>query len=131
MPTERPFVGARNFEVLLDCGDYLSPLSCAADLFWRGIHNTLTYVIFEVSGIMLFSIRTAVIFNCRIAARGFFRGVFFYPALLSSVVVALLWGWILQRTGWGWNRSISSSSTAGRNSGPSSSASGRISAFIR
>ena len=99
VPTERPFVGARNFEVLLDCGDYLSPLSCAVDLFWRGIHNTLTYVIFEVSGIMLFSITTAVIFNRRIAARGFFRGVFFYPVLLSSVVIALLWGWILQRTG--------------------------------
>ena len=31
--------------------------------------------------------------------RGFFRGVFFYPVLLSPVVVALIWKWILQREG--------------------------------
>ena len=31
--------------------------------------------------------------------RGFWRGVFFYPVLLSPVVVALIWKWILQREG--------------------------------
>jgi len=33
------------------------------------------------------------------AGRGFWRGVFFYPVLLSPVVVALIWKWILQREG--------------------------------
>jgi alpha-1,4-digalacturonate transport system permease protein len=32
-------------------------------------------------------------------ARGFFRAVFFFPVLLSPVVVALIWKWILQRDG--------------------------------
>ena len=99
IPSERPFVGTRNFEVLLDCRDYLDANSCATDLFWRGVHNTVSYVFFEVSGIMLVSLMTAQVLNRKIRARGFFRGVFFYPVLLSSVVVALLWGWILQRTG--------------------------------
>ncbi len=99
IPSERPFVGTRNFEVLLDCRDYLDANSCATDLFWRGVHNTVSYVFFEVSGIVLVSLMTAQVLNRKIRARGFFRGVFFYPVLLSSVVVALLWGWILQRTG--------------------------------
>ena len=42
---------------------------------------------------------TAIILNRRIAARGFFRSVFFYPVLLSPVVIALIWKWILQREG--------------------------------
>ena len=37
--------------------------------------------------------------NGRILARGFFRAVFFFPVLLSPVVVALIWKWILQRDG--------------------------------
>ncbi len=31
--------------------------------------------------------------------RGFFRAVYFFPVLLSPVVVALIWKWILQRDG--------------------------------
>ena len=37
--------------------------------------------------------------NRKIIGRGFLRGVFFYPVLLSPVVVALIWKWILQREG--------------------------------
>jgi alpha-1,4-digalacturonate transport system permease protein len=36
---------------------------------------------------------------CFFIARGFFRSVFFYPVLLSPVVVALIWKWILQENG--------------------------------
>ena len=35
----------------------------------------------------------------RIRGRGFFRAVYFFPVLLSPVVVALIWKWILQRDG--------------------------------
>ena len=99
LPKDRWFVGADNFGNLLECGSFLDPNSCTTDLFWRGIHNTFTYVFFEVGGILLFSLITALILNRRIVARGFFRSVYFYPVLLSPVVVALLWRWILQREG--------------------------------
>ena len=36
---------------------------------------------------------TALVLNRKILGRGFFRGVFFYPVLLSPVVVALIWKW--------------------------------------
>jgi alpha-1,4-digalacturonate transport system permease protein len=48
---------------------------------------------------VLFALVTALILNREIRARGFFRSVFFYPVLLSPVVVALIWKWVLQRDG--------------------------------
>ena len=98
-PEDRPFVGLGNFSTLFDCDDFLSPNSCQEDLFWRGIFNTIQFVIFQVSGIVLFSLITALVLNRNIVARGFFRSVFFYPVLLSPVVVALIWKWVLQHEG--------------------------------
>jgi alpha-1,4-digalacturonate transport system permease protein len=46
-----------------------------------------------------FALVTALVLNRKILGRGFFRGVFFYPVLLSPVVVALIWKWVLQREG--------------------------------
>jgi alpha-1,4-digalacturonate transport system permease protein len=40
-----------------------------------------------------------VVLNREIKARGFFRSVYFYPVLLSPIVVALIWKWILQENG--------------------------------
>lgn len=96
---ERPFVGAANFQTLMDCGNYLDPNSCNEDLFWRAIWNTLWFVTFQVGLMVGMSLLTALILNREIRARGFFRGVFFFPVLLSPVVVALIWKWILQRNG--------------------------------
>ncbi len=98
-PQERPFVGTQNLEQLLECGNYLSPNSCGEDLFWRAIYNTLVFVVFQVGGIILLALITALVLNRRIIGRAFFRSVFFYPVLLSPVVVALIWKWILQREG--------------------------------
>ena len=35
--------------------------------------------------------------NRKVLGQSFLRAVFFYPVLLSPVVVALIWKWILQR----------------------------------
>jgi alpha-1,4-digalacturonate transport system permease protein len=48
---------------------------------------------------VLMSLITAVVLNRNIKARGFFRSVYFYPVLLSPIVVALIWRWILQENG--------------------------------
>ncbi len=99
LPQNRPYIGLQNFNTLLTCGNFLDPNTCVADLFWRGVMNTLIYVFFEVALLLVLALLTALILNRHIVARGFFRSVFFYPVLLSSVVVALLWKWILQRNG--------------------------------
>jgi alpha-1,4-digalacturonate transport system permease protein len=99
LPSDRPWVGTSNFERLLSCENYLEPRTCNEDLFWRAVYNTIEYVIFQVSLMVLFSLITALILNRNLKARGFFRSVFFYPVLLSPIVVSLIWKWILQENG--------------------------------
>lgn len=98
-PQDRPFVGGQNFGRIFDCANFLDPNSCQEDRFWRGFYNTVFYVIFQVGGMVALAMLTAVVLNRSMAGRGFFRSVFFYPVLLSPVVVALIWKWILQRDG--------------------------------
>jgi len=98
-PDQRPWTGTTNFEQLLNCTNFLDPNTCREDLFWRAIFNTATYVIFQVALMVVISLITALLLNRKIRARGFFRSVFFYPVLLSPIVVALIWKWILQENG--------------------------------
>lgn len=99
LPGNRPYVGGANYASLLNCESYFNPNSCQRDLFWRAVHNTGWFVVLQVGFMILFSLFTALILNRDIPLRGFFRAVFFYPVLLSPVVVALIWKWILQRNG--------------------------------
>ena len=96
---DRPDVGLRNFSTLLECDNHFDPNSCREDKFWRAVWNTCWFVTLQVGFMVGFSLLTAVILNRDIRARGFFRSVFFFPVLLSPVVVALIWKWILQREG--------------------------------
>ena len=96
---DRPFVGTEQYSFLLDCQTYADPQTCREDRFWKGVYNTSIFIIFQVSFMVLFSLITALILNREIRARGFFRAVFFFPVLLSPVVVALIWKWILLRDG--------------------------------
>lgn len=98
-PENRHFVGTANFERLFECENILQPNTCREDLFWRAVHNTITYVIFQVILMVLFALITALILNRKIKWRGFFRSVYFYPCLLSPIVVGLIWKWILMDSG--------------------------------
>jgi alpha-1,4-digalacturonate transport system permease protein len=98
-PSERPYVGTGQYAYLFDCGSYVDPNSCREDHFWRGVFNTLRFTLFQVVAMVGLSLLTAVVLNMKIRGRGFFRAVYFFPVLLSPVVVALIWKWILQRDG--------------------------------
>jgi alpha-1,4-digalacturonate transport system permease protein len=98
-PDQRPWVGTANFEQLLACENHLDPNTCVQDRFWRAVYNTAGYVVAQVALMVLVSLITALVLNRKIKARGFFRSVFFYPVLLSPIVVALIWKWILQENG--------------------------------
>jgi alpha-1,4-digalacturonate transport system permease protein len=99
MPADRAFTGLANLRELLSCGNYLNPNTCTRDIFWDGVWNTLRFVVLQVGLMILFSLITALVLNRKVIGRGFFRAAFFYPVLLSPVVVALIWKWILQRYG--------------------------------
>lgn len=98
-PRDRPWVGFENLASLLDCGNHFDPSTCKRDLFWRAVWNTAAFALLQVTLMVLFSLITALVLNRKIIGRGFWRGVYFYPVLLSPVVVALVWKWILQRDG--------------------------------
>ena len=96
---DRRFVGTEQYANLLNCENYLKPLTCREDMFWIAVRNTAQFVFFQVTLMVAVSMVTALILNRNIAGRGFFRAVFFFPVLLSPVVVGLIWRWILQREG--------------------------------
>lgn len=98
-PDRRPWVGTANFDQILTCQNFLDPNSCREDLFWRAVFNTAGYVVAQVALLVLAAMITALVLNRSMKARGFFRSVFFYPVLLSPIVVALIWKWILQENG--------------------------------
>jgi alpha-1,4-digalacturonate transport system permease protein len=96
---QRPYVGAEQYARLLECEDYTRPLTCREDQFWTAARNTGVFVLFQVTLMVAVSLVTALILNRNIRGRAFFRAVFFFPVLLSPVVVGLIWRWILQREG--------------------------------
>jgi alpha-1,4-digalacturonate transport system permease protein len=79
------FAGLENFRYLIQ----------QDDLFWRAMRNIVVFVLGDVGLITVFSVLIGVLVNQQIRFRGFFRSAFFYPVLLSPVVVALVWQWIL------------------------------------
>jgi|TARA_B110000967_G_C18899137_1_gene573236 alpha-1,4-digalacturonate transport system permease protein len=97
--SDRVYTGTEQYAFLLDCETFGDPITCREDRFWKGLYNTAIFIIFQVTFLVLFSMITALILNRKIRARGFFRAVFFFPVLLSPVVVALIWKWVLLRDG--------------------------------
>ena len=95
----RVFVGLEQYGYLLDCRDYTDPFSCREDNFWQGVHNTAFFVVVQVALMVAAALVTALVLNRSLRGRGFWRAVFFFPVLLSPVVVGLIWKWILQRDG--------------------------------
>ena len=80
------------------------------DKFLAAVYDTATFVIFQVPIMIAVALISALALNRKIIARGFWRAVFFYPVMLSPVVVGFLWSLILKRQGvlsqtlimWGW-----------------------------
>lgn len=95
----RPYLGTDNVQQLFECEDLLNYTTCREDNFIRALGNTFWFVISQVSLMVFFALVTALALNRNISGRGFFRSVFFYPVLLSPIVVALIWSWILRENG--------------------------------
>jgi alpha-1,4-digalacturonate transport system permease protein len=98
--SDRPFAGTDNWSRLLaetqiDTGG----VNLEDDKFYRSVMDTAVFVVFQVPIMVFFSLVTALVLNRNIVARGFWRSIFFYPVMLSPVVVGFLWTLILKRQG--------------------------------
>lgn len=97
---DRPFAGTDNFERLLGDTNIDTGLENREDdKFLQAVVDTLIFVIFQVPIMIFFALCTALALNREIWGRGFWRSIFFYPVMLSPVVVAFLWTLILKRQG--------------------------------
>lgn len=80
---DRPpeFVGLDNFAYLFQ----------RDDIFARAVRNMAGFVLGDVTLVMVLALLIALLLNEKIRFRAFWRGIFFFPVLLSPVIVALIW----------------------------------------
>ena len=98
---ERPWVGLEKYLDIFDCESILEPKTCsnAGYNFWTGMFNTLWFVVIQVPVMCVAALVTALVVNKDLRGRGFWRAMFFYPVMLSPVVIANIWNWVLHRKG--------------------------------
>lgn len=63
--------------------------------FYTVIYNTIYYVVLSAPLGVISAFLMASLLNTKIAARPFFRAIFFFPAIVPSVVVAVVWQFLL------------------------------------
>ena len=98
---DRPFIGLEKYAEIFDCESYLVPKTCSNPgyNFFNGLYNTLLFVLLQVPIMCTVALATALVVNRNIRGRGFWRAMFFYPVMLSPVVIANIWNWVLNRKG--------------------------------
>jgi multiple sugar transport system permease protein len=82
------FIGLRNYQVLV-----------ASEELGSALRNTGYYVLGVVPVQTVLALVLAIVANRRIRGRTFFSAAFYFPSISSSVVVALIFLWILQGGG--------------------------------
>lgn len=63
--------------------------------FFTVIYNTLYYVLLSAPLGVISAFLMGALLNTKIAARPFFRAIFFFPAIVPTVVVAVVWQFLL------------------------------------
>jgi multiple sugar transport system permease protein len=83
-PRSRPFVGLDNYAK-----------SLADPVFWSSLWNSLIWVITAVALQFLLGLAAALLLNRRFAWRGLARALVVVPWALPSVIIGLIWTWML------------------------------------
>jgi ABC-type sugar transport system permease subunit len=77
------FVGLNNFITLFH-----------DSIFTKAMLNNLIWIALSLFVTMSVSLGLAVMLNRPFAGRTFFRGFFYFPAVIASIAVAIIWRWI-------------------------------------
>lgn len=65
-------------------------------LFWQALKVTVSFVVISLPLKLILGLLLALLLNLKIPGMNFFRTVFYIPAVISGVAVALMWIWLLQ-----------------------------------
>ena len=66
------------------------------NVFLIAIKNNIVWTLLTILFTVGFSLMVAVLLNRQFKGRVVFRGVFYFPYILSAVVVGIIWTWIYQ-----------------------------------
>jgi multiple sugar transport system permease protein len=69
------------------------------DAFWRSIRLTLLYAFLSVPVGLFGALGVAMLLNQKVRYIGFWRVLFYMPAMLPAVATALLWRWMFSQSG--------------------------------
>lgn len=83
-PKIAPFIGLRNYAIAL--GD---------PVFWEGLWASVIWVVVSVGLQFLLGLGSALLLNRRFAWRGLARALIVVPWALPSVIIGLIWTWML------------------------------------
>ena len=83
-PRTRPFVGLANYATAL-----------ADPVFWQSLLTSLIWVVVAVGLQFLLGLGAALLLNRRFAWRGLARALMVVPWALPSVIIGLIWTWML------------------------------------
>ncbi|WP_068774812.1 carbohydrate ABC transporter permease [Paenibacillus sp. FJAT-26967] len=67
--------------------------------FWKAMFNTFYYWILVTPALVVLPVFIAILVNQSLIGIKMFRLIFYFPALVSVVVTAFLWGWMFQSEG--------------------------------
>lgn len=85
------WVGLDNYKQILSFNQF--------NAFWTAVGNSLTYAIIVVPVQTALAFTLAVIVNQNIRGKKFFRTVFYFPSVTSSVAISLLFVWLFNQVG--------------------------------
>ena len=85
-------VGSFNKRSFVGLDNYLTMINDPK--MWSSLINTFSYVIVIVPGTIIISLILAALLNTKIKGRGFFRVVYFIPAITMGAAVAMIWKWM-------------------------------------
>ncbi|CAG7653946.1 carbohydrate ABC transporter permease [Paenibacillus allorhizosphaerae] len=77
------FIGLDNYKEILANGE-----------FWSALGKTALYALIVVPSIYCLSLAVAMMLIQQIRAKGLFRAVFYWPTMISYIIVGLTWKWI-------------------------------------
>lgn len=75
--------GAQNFQTIF-----------SDPIFYKSIRVTIVYTIFSVPINLIVSVFVAMLLNNNLKGMNMFRTIFYLPAIISGVVVAIVWLWM-------------------------------------
>lgn len=65
------------------------------EVFWKVLKNTLVFMAVSVPVGVILAFMVALLLNQHIAFKRWYRGFFFMPVISSTVLVAVVWKWML------------------------------------